>query len=240
MYTKSVPRKWGKEDIIKLLNYKEQGLNNEQIAEKLNRTEISVQIKLKRLNKKNNTYNIKHIEEKRKINEEYVKYIKPKNILDLYAGNNRFNYDNIKIITNDINKEYNTDYNKDALKLLCELYIEEKKFDIIDLDPFGSCYECLDLAIKMAKKGIIITLGELGHKRWKRLDYVKPRYNINNIEEFTIEKIIKKIQDIGLQNKKQLIIYKYKEWQNIGRVWFEIKPYKITEQWEKNKNGNSI
>lgn len=233
IYTKSVPRKWNKEDIEKLVKLKNEGKNKKEIALIMNRTEVAIQIKLKRLNKKNNTYNVKHIDEKRLINKQFLEYIKPKTILDLYAGNIIETYKDAKITTNDISKQYETDYNENALKLLGKLYYENKKYDYINLDPFGSCYDNLDLAIKMAKKGIAITLGELGHKRFKRLDFVRSHYNINNIEDFTIENIIKEIQKIGLQNHKQLVLYDYKEWQNIGRVWFEIKNIKITEQWNK-------
>lgn len=233
MYTKTIPRKWNNDDIKQLQDLKENGYSNNEIADILNRSEVSIQIKLKRLKKKNNTYNSKHVTEKRTINRNFIEYIKPDNILDLYAGDTKETYNNIKIITNDKDIKFNTNYHEDALKLLCKFYIEGKKFDYINLDPFGSCYDNLDLAIKLCKKGIAITLGELGHKRWKRLDYVRTHYNINSMEDFTIENIIKKIQQIGLQNKKELVIYEYKEWQNIGRVWFEIKPIKVTDQWDK-------
>lgn len=235
IYTKTIPKKWEEEDIKKLLNYKKLKLSNKEIADKLGRTEISIQIKLKRLAKNDKTYNKGHIIEKRNINNKFIDYIKPKTILDLYSGEFNDNYSNVIITTNDKNKNYKTDYNEDALKLLCKLYYENKKYDVIDLDPFGSAYDNFDLAIKMAKKGIMITLGELGHKRWKRLDYVKNRYNINSLEEFTIDNIIKEIKKIGLQNKKELIVYEKKEWKNIGRVWFIIKPIKITEQWEEKE-----
>ena len=123
-------------------------------------------------------------------------------------------------------------YHLDALKLLCKLYCEGKTFDLIDLDPFGSAYDCFDLAIKMAKKGLVITLGELGHKRWKRLDYVERYYGITNLEDFTIDNLINHIQQLGMKNKKRLVVYEKKEWKNIGRVYFKIEPYKITKQWD--------
>lgn len=105
---------------------------------------------------------------------------------------------------------------------------------MIDLDPFGSAYDCFDLAIKMAKKGLCITLGEMGHKRWKRLDYVKDRYDITDLDDFTSLNLIKKIQEIGRYNKKNLIVFDYKDWQHISRVWFTIEPYKETSQWADN------
>ena len=162
-----------------MLELKSNGYSNSDIAKELGRTEVSIQIKLKRLNKEKSLYNADHLEDKRIINREFIEHIKPCNILDLYAGNVKETYNNIPIITNDKNKSFNTDYHEDALKLLCKFYSEGKKFDYINLDPFGSCYDNLDLAIKMAKKGIAITLGELGHKRWKRLDCVRNKYDIN-------------------------------------------------------------
>lgn len=215
---------WTQENIAELLELKSRGIPRDKIATIIGRTESAVAIKLKRLKKKNNTYNASHAEEKKKINIEFEEFIKPETILNLYAGNE--NYYKAQTIRNDKNPAFNTEYHMDALKLICRLYSENKKFDFIDLDPYGSAYDLIDLAIKMAQKGIAITLGELGHKRFKRLDFVKPRYNITTLEEFTIDNIIKKIQQIGDQNKKHLIIYTQKEWKNIGRVWFEIKPKK--------------
>ena len=234
-YTKSEQREWTENDVERLRELQEKGYTRKEIASILNRTEVSIMIKLKRLGKKENTYNANHVLEKQQINRMFIEKIKPKTILDLYAGDIGNKYDGMSVTTNDKDEKFNTDYHEDAYKLLCKLYYENKKYDYIDLDPFGSAYDCIDLAIKMAKKGISITLGELGHKRFRRCDYVRTRYNINSMEEFTIEKIIEEIKKIGIRNKKNLIVYNYKEWQRIGRVWFEIEPYKITEQWEGMK-----
>lgn len=233
-YTKNNPRKWTNEEIEWAKKLKNDGYSNKQIAASLDRGETSVSIKMKRLGKKGNTYNNKHIEEKYELNKMFLEEIKPKTILDLYCGENSY-YKDYNVTTNDIDKNIKADYHEDALKLLGKLYYENKKYDLIDLDPFGSAYDCFDLAIKMAKKGLIITLGELGHKRWKRLDYVKTHYDIYSIEDFTIEKMIQHIQKIGLRNKKELAVWKYKEWQNIGRVYFVINGKKVTEQWDTEK-----
>lgn len=217
-YTTTTPRK---------------GYSNKEIAVSLNRSETSVSIKVKRLGKKQNTYNQKHVEEKYELNNAFLNELKPTTILDLYCGVNSVYKKNYNATTNDISKDIEADYHEDAFKLICKLYYENKKYDLIDLDPFGSAYDCFDIAVKMAKKGLIITLGELGHKRWKRLDYVGSHYDINSLEDFTIEKLIEHIQKIGLKNKKNLVVWQYREWRNIGRVYFKIEPLKITEQWEK-------
>lgn len=82
----------------------------------------------------------------------------------------------------------------------------------------------------------MITLGELGHKRWKRLDYVAPRYNIQALEDLTVTHLIDKIQNIANCNKKSVKIYKVLEYKNIARVYLTVHDLKITSQWEKNKN----
>ena len=233
-YVKTIPRKWTDSEIEYMLKLKEDGKSINEICSILDRSVASVSVKLKRLKKKDNTYNQKHIDEKNKINADFVSQINPSSILDLYHGTGNPAYDNLNVISNDTNLEYDCDYHLDALHCLCNLYYNHKKFDLIDLDPFGSAYDCFDLAIKMAKKGLCITLGEMGHKRWKRLDYVKYRYGIYNLEDFTSDNLIKKIQEIGLVNKKQLIVFDKKDWHNISRVWFIIEPYKETSQWEDN------
>lgn len=231
-YTNTNPRDWTENEIKWILEKKKEGFTNKQIADKIGRTETSLSIKLKRLSKKENTYNKRHIQEKEDINCHFLNYIKPKTILDLYSGSKVYDK-NIIATRNDINKELDTEYHEDAFKLICKLYSQDKNYDLIDLDPYGSAYDCFDLAIKMAKKGLMITLGELGHKRWRRLDFVSTHYDINNMYDFDMQHLINYIIKIGRRNKKQLIVYDAKEWQNIGRVWFIIQPLKITEQWDK-------
>ena len=237
-YVKTTPRKWTESEIEYMLQLKKEGKSNQEICNILDRSIASVSVKLKRLKKKDNTYNQKHIIEKNKINSEFVYYINPSSILDLYHGTGNPAYDGLNITSNDTNTDYDCDYHLDALHCLCNLYYNNMKYDIIDLDPFGSAYDCFDLAIKMAKKGLCITLGEMGHKRWKRLDFVKWRYGINNLDEFTSDNLIKKIQEIGIRNKKNLKVFSKRDWQNISRVWFIIEPYKETSQWELSDNDD--
>ena len=233
-YTKTKPRRWTEEEVEWVKSLKEKGYKNSQIAISTGRSIISIQIKLKRLNKKINNYNVAHIKEKYEINNNFIKYMRPDSICDVYAGEKSYynKFTNINLLTNDINKDYNTDYNLDALKLLCRLYYQGNNFDIIDLDPFGSAFDCFDIAIKLAKKGVCITLGEIGHRRWKRLDYVSPRYGITRMEDFTSNKLIEKIEQICLSNKKEAIIYEKCDWKNISRVWIYFKDIKITSQWK--------
>ena len=237
-YTISNPRNWTKEELNWVNMLIEKGCTNKEIAESTDRSLTSVAIKVKRLSKKNGTYNITHIEEKYKTNNDFLDIIKPNSVLDVFCGEKNF-YKNYNVTSNDINKNIECKYHLDSYKLCCKLYIENQKFDLIDLDPYGSAFDCFDLAIKMAQKGIIITFGELGHKRWKRLDFVSRYYGINKIEDFTLENLINQVQIIGKRNKKNLIPIFIREWKNTGRAWFKIEPLKITEQWNKEKEKAS-
>ncbi len=233
--TKFQPRKWTEKEIEWVNMLKEKGFNTKQIAECIDRDVTQVSIKIKRLGKKSMTYNQGHFEEKFAVNYDFVKMIKPKSVLDVYAGfasvYKKLNCDNV--ISNDKNEKSNTEYHLEALDFVCKMYIDKRKFDLIDLDPFGSAYDCFDLAIKMAKKGLVITLGEFGHKRFKRLDFVRRYYGIETLEDFTTDNLVKHIIKIGERNKKTLTPIYVKDWRNIARVYFKIEQLKITEQWEK-------
>ena len=218
------PRKWTDEEIKWCLDLKEKGYSIKNIADSIDRDLLQVQIKMKRLSKNENTYNFKHREDKYFHNELFLNEINPKSVLDLFSGAYSFYEDKTEeLYTNDINEKFNTYYNYQAEKLVCKLYFEGCKFDLIDIDPFGSAYDCFDLSIKMAKKGLIITFGEMGHLRFKRIDYVKKFYNINSIQDFTIDNLITEVQKIGIRNRKNLIPIYIRDWKNISRVYFKIE-----------------
>lgn len=233
-YTKNVPRVWTAQEINWVKDLIKQGYTTKEIAKSIDRGEVSTSIKIKRLSKKQGNYNLDHITEKYETNREFLNYLKPKTVIDVYAGEKNF-YKEYDVISNDKNELLDTDYHLDAFHFCCGMYVMNKKADLIDLDPFGSAYDCFDIAIKMAQKGLVITLGEMGHKRWKRLDYVRSHYGIESLEDFTLDNLIKHIQVIGRRNKKELKVFKKIEWRNTARVWFEIKPLKITEQWDSKE-----
>lgn len=232
--TKNNPRKWTEKEIEWALWLKEKGFKNKDISKFLYRELVSVSIKMKRLAKKNGvTYNEPHREDKYLHNDLFLAEINPKVVLDLFSGANSY-YDGKveELYTNDIDERFNTYYSEKAEKLVCKLYYEGAKFDLIDIDPFGSAYDCFDLCIKMAKKGLVITIGEIGHKRWKRLDFVRSHYGIENLEDFTSNRIVSEIVKIGVRNKKKLIPIFLNDYRNISRVYFKIEKLKITEQWD--------
>lgn len=239
-------RRWSKKEEEWLKYLLSKNYTRREIAESMGRSIQSIIDKRKKMRKKDKTYNEEHSQEKREINKKFLEEVKPVTVLDCYCGENNI-YNEYELVTNDINRKINSDYHMDAHKLLCKLYSEDKTFDLIDLDPFGSAYDCFDLAIKMANKGLCITLGEMNLRRFAETEYVKYRYNINNLDDFNSDNLIKKIQIIGIRNKKDLRIFCKKDWNHISRVWFKISPMKRrgeefyrkkTKKLESEKNLN--
>lgn len=232
--TKFQPRKWTEKEIEWVNMLKAKGFNTKQIAECIDRDVTQVSIKIKRLGKMNKTYNDPHRAEKYATNARFIIDANIDSVLDVFSGSKSAyeTYGLKKLITNDVENSFSTDYNYDALTFCCMQYAGRNKYDLVDLDPFGSAYDCFDLAIKMAQKGLVITLGELGHKRFKRLDFVRRYYGIETLEDFTTDNLVKHIIKIGERNKKTLIPIYVKDWRNIARVYFKIEQLKITEQWD--------
>lgn len=236
-YTKTQPRKWTEEEIKWCKERVAEGYSYKEIAKAVNRTDVSVSLKMKREKKKDNKYNLNYRDKKYDYNKKFIELTQPHSVLDCFTGVANYYSKCLSIpvvLTNDIDTTIKATYHMDYLKLLCQEYAKGSTFDVIDLDPFGSAYDGFDLAIKMANKGIVITFGEMGAKRWKRLDYVASRYDIHSIKEFTLDNLIKKVQAIGLRNKKELTpVFRMKE-QLIGRVWFTITPAKPNKPLVKN------
>ena len=240
VYCHTIPREWTDSEIEFLRDSLSQGWPKQKIADMLGRSLVSVSIKAKRLGKSDNTYNEEHLLDKYDTNRNFVMRIKPRDVLDVYCGVNSWyknNLPDVNVVTNDKDESVKADYHLDALKFVCQEYCQGRKYDIVDLDPFGSCYECVDLSVKMARKGIVVTFGEMGHKRFKRLDFVRRFYGIDNMGDFTTQRLIDEIAKIGRRNTKELIPVFVKEWRLISRVYFEIKQIKITEQWNMKRNG---
>lgn len=234
-YTRTEPREWTSAEIGWMQQLRADGYTPAQIAESMGRSAVSVSVKLKRIGKQQNSYNSDHLEEKYRLNMEFLNALSPASVLDVYCGERQFYKGLVKeYVSNDKNESIAATYNMPALKCVCKLYSEGQRFDVVDLDPFGSAYDCFDLAIKMARRGLIVTFGELGHQRFKRLDFVRRYYGVETLEDFSLPRLVEHVQSIGSRNKKVLNVWESRQWRNIGRVWFTIEDMKITEQWTRS------
>ena len=121
-YTKNAPREWTEQEIQWVLSLIEKGYKRKEIALSIDRSETSTGIKIKRLSKKDNTYNEKHIEEKYEINRKFVEHIQAKYVLDVYAGEKSFYKGICRVIDNDKNEAAETAFHLDALQFCCRMY----------------------------------------------------------------------------------------------------------------------
>lgn len=228
-------REWTQNEIEWMLEKKAKGYNRDQLAAAMGRSVVSVQLKLKRLHKKKDSYNKENRKLKYSINQQFLEQIKPKSILDVYAGNSYWLGKAKTVRTNDKDTKFNCDYSMDALKFLCQEYLQDNRYDLVDLDPYGSAYEGYDLAIKLAKKAIIVSFGEWGHKRWKRIDFVEPRYGIQSIDDFADGQLfIQEFQRQARCNKKSAKPKHIIQYENFLRVYFILEDLQITSQWDKD------
>ena len=114
----------------------------------------------------------------------------------------------IDVTTNDKNPEIKADYNEDAERLIYKLYYEKNIYDIVDIDPFGSLYECLELGVKMAKRGLCVTFGHLRLKQLRCLDFMRDRYGIETIDEMNVDSLIAYVIKVGRRNGKTLEVFR--------------------------------
>lgn len=227
-YNGTMATKWTDEEEAWCWDLFKQGYKYSEIAYSIGRQEQATRTKMKRLKKKYNIYNDKHRDDKYTTNNIYLEYMTNKydvhSVLDVFCGYEMFySKQGYNSINNDINKEIACDYNLSANKLLKLMIKENRKFSIVDLDSFGATITYLEDALELAENGLVMTLGELGHRRWKRLDFISKHYsNINSIEKITVDNFVDEIIRLASLKGIELKVICSKDWSNIGRVWFEI------------------
>jgi len=124
-------------------------------------------------------------------------------------------------------------YHNDNILILKELISGEKKYDIIDLDPYGGCPQQIQLASKLIDNGmLIITTGEFNYVRrfghipkiyqelgykietWKDFndvlhDFIKKRFNnANLLFQYNFNKISRIVYSIGQVNAEKIQSFK--------------------------------
>lgn len=224
-------------DIV--VKYYNNGLSIPEISKKLNISKEQVYFDIRDYCLKIRSYGKNYSKgqfTKVKLDKLFVDFLSAKSVLDVFAGVKSQYRDFVKqVVSNDIDKNTYNDYYMDASKFLAKLYSENKKFDIVDLDPYGSCFECIPLALKIAKKGIIISYGDFNNYRYKRYHIIFCRYNpfieekltSLNLEGFK-KLLIKHTKYIAKSYfKKELFIFnEYSPKYNFFRIYYQIKPFK--------------
>ena len=221
---KSEPKGWSDDEISKLLQMKKSGLSFEQIGVRLTRTAYSCNRKYYKLMKNLDTYNDKHRSLKYEYNKRFIEKVSVRSLLDAYSGGVSWWKTNteLTVIDNDI-KVDGADYKLDAFDFLYQK--RKNKYDVVDLDPFGSAFDCFDLALQIAQKGLIITFGEIVGRRFNRMDFVEHRYGVDYIEDFTTSKLSEYVEKRALIYRKRLTPIIKAEMTNISRVYYQIEHF---------------
>ena len=227
-FTYSPARDWVEEETLLLIDWYKQGYHVDDIASALHRSDASITNKVRRVKKWIiDEYNSPEARTaKYTCNKKFLGIIgNAKTCLDAYAGCGSYWTTNtkLKVVTNDDNEEFNTMYHMKADKLVAKMYSEGKKFDIVDIDPYGSPYLCINHAIAIAKKGLILTFGEKGHIQQNRTDYVEACYGIKTIKKLTVNSLISYVKKIGNSYNKELEAVVVFESNSIWRVYFTVK-----------------
>ena len=80
----------------------------------------------------------------------------------------------------------------------------------------------------------------MGHRRFRRLDFVRDRYGIMDYDDFTSGNLVKEVQRIGRINHLDLKLYRLCDWGNVSRAWFMVSPLKYVfhhHQQQKSKEN---
>lgn len=188
---------------------------------------------------KSNTY-IDQQQVKYDADNAFAKEIEAETILDVYAGDSR-KYVALKkkVITNDIDQKCNTDYHLPADRFLAQMYGEARNIDLVDLDPYGSCWDCLPLAIKLARKGLIVSYGDFSNWRYKRWEIIQHQIGCKpeSIEQYKQFLITITIQMGMTYAKKKLVpVYQYTVNKYFTRIYYRVEKGK----WNINNGAEKL
>lgn len=230
-FTYTTPRHWVKEETDLLIEWCKAGYSVNAIAQALSRSPKSITNKIRRVKKWIiDEYNSPEAREaKYNNNKKFLAMLdNPKTCLDAYSGCGSYwtNNTKLKVTTNDNNEEFDAMYHMDADRLLAKMYSEKKTFDVVDIDPYGSPFMCIDNAIAITKKGLILTFGEKGHIQQNRTDYVNKCYGIKKMDKLKIKEIINYVKKRAIAYDKVADERIILESNSIWRVYFTISKRK--------------
>lgn len=242
--TRTQPRDWTEDEIKYAVDAYDSGYTLKEISQALDRSYTSVRIKLERHEKDIDvdTYNDTSILEKYATNMDFYTLLGcPSSCLDVCCGTKSFweNNTEMKVITNDKNKNITATYNMMAERLIAKMYSEYKNFDIVDVDCFGDPFKCIDLAVQISKKGLILTFGLKKSKQFSR-DDVGKKYNIDNVKDLNIDNLIDYVKNRAFIFDKEVDVAFIHKNSSIWRVYFTVK-HRTTPKYdfdEKIKDNN--
>ncbi len=164
------------------------------------------------------------------LNKQFYQETQSRFVLDVFSGKvSTWKAFCDRLTSNDKDPRTENDYHMDAEKLLAHFFSKGWTFDIVDLDPYGTCFGCLPLATQLAEKGIIVSYGDFSNWRYKRFDFLNDKFSIfgkaKNYKELERLLIANTIYVAQAYAKKRLIVWK--EWhpsEIFFRVYYKVEP----------------
>jgi tRNA G26 N,N-dimethylase Trm1 len=161
--------------------------------------------------------------------------------VDAFAGMNKkyATMKDVKVITNDIDQKCPTEYHLPADRFLSQMYADARNVDLVDLDPYGSCWDCLPLAIKLARKGLIISYGDFSNWRYKRWEIIQYQVGCipKDIDQYRGLLIGVTIQMAMSYAKKKLVpVYAFSPNKYFTRIYYQVQPGK----WNINNGAEKL
>lgn len=226
---------WTEETIKQLIYLREdKKLTYEEVANELGTTLSSVKHKYQRLSQKNNTDKYHHPQEK---TEQIMRILNEKNltILETHAG-----WGNVTTIYSQfgsvlaqevdkekieylkkLNYEFITAIKCDSEKEIFKHIVSKKKFDVIDIDPYGFPSRFFPHVFKLFNKRgfLFLTFPKMGVAQINKImiRHYKVFWNIELTDkEVYVEKIVVKLHDFAFMEKKKIEIL---EVLDLGKVY---------------------
>lgn len=209
-----------------------EGFTIQNLEETFGKDKEKIKKLLKKYRKDINEYNSDHVYEKYELNERFFNKINPKTILDAFCGVSRYwatEYSGAaSVISNDNmldpNAKPDDGYTYNAKTLLKKFYKEGVFFDLIDIDPYNSSKDYIDLGFELSKKGVIFTFGEFPRvKRYhkKYLNYFRKNFGIDSSsDDMTIEKFSEYLVE---RSGGKFKVFGIGEWKTCCRIYLERK-----------------
>jgi hypothetical protein len=160
------------------------------------------------------------------LDRKFVKELGAVTIIDAYAGtSNRYASMKLEVMSNDLDNTCNTNYHLCADRFLNLIHGSGMTADVVDLDPYASCWHCLPTAIKLANKGLVVTYTDYTNWRFHRTAVIERQIGTRpkNWEEYRIGLILATIDMAEVFAKKKLRpIYLFEPTKTFLRVYYLV------------------
>jgi hypothetical protein len=219
---------------------KSEGFTYSKIAEILDTTEVSVKHKIRRINQSKNQDKYKHTKEK---SEQIDKFVSGKNkkILETHAGfgsltekyslfGNVYSIEMVQERVDFVNskKLKNVECTKgDSEKEILSLLYNNKKFDVIDVDPYGFPSRYFPTVFGLIDDGVLfLTFPVMGVAQINKItiEHYRVFWDINlSDKDCYTDKIVKKLKDYAFMQKRSIEVLEIKKIDRIYRFAIKVK-----------------